>query len=151
MADQLTSGKLFRCIAQMKVEASTEEKQAQNCHCRYSHSFFFIALARAENAVLAAKVKELSFKVTELTMSNASLQAEVEMYRKEAALPNFSGLALGKTTTDSTVDVDDTPDDVFLRSGNGVCRVTYSCAPLLHCDSSHLAYFRCEIITGLPF
>lgn len=74
--------------------------------------------ARAEIAVLTAKVKELAFQVKELTFANASLQAEVEMYRKDAALPNFSNLALGKST-DSTMDVDDSPD-AFLRSGNGV-------------------------------
>jgi len=77
--------------------------------------------ARAEIAVLTAKVKELAFQVKELTFANASLQGEVEMYRKDAALPNFSNLALGKST-DSTMDVDDSPD-AFLRSGNGVCRM----------------------------
>lgn len=86
-----------------------------SCHCSHFH---FPAQARSENAVLAAKVKELAFQVKELTLVNATLQAEVEIYRQEAALPSFSHLALG-TSADGSMDVDDTPD-VFLRSGNGV-------------------------------
>lgn len=79
--------------------------------------------ARTENAVLAAKVKELTEKVKVLTVENASLLAEVEMYRKEAALPNFSKLALGQApSNDSMMDTDDAVDtgDDFVRSGNGV-------------------------------
>ena len=86
--------------------------------------------ARAEIGVLAAKVKEFSFQVKELTILNASLQAEVEMYRSEAALPNFSKMALGQSTdcpsatNANTMEVDEAPD-AFLRSGNGVCTCSY--------------------------
>ncbi|CAB9505644.1 WD domain, G-beta repeat [Seminavis robusta] len=77
---------------------------------------------RSENAVLQEKVKHLSFRVKELTIENESLKAEVELYRKEAALTGFSKLsvassddAMDTTTTDSAVESED-----FLRSGNGV-------------------------------
>lgn len=79
-------------------------------------------LARTENAVLSAKVKELTEKVKELTLENAALLAEVEMYRKEAALPNFSKLALGQASPSNMMDTEDnamTTDD-FVRAGNGV-------------------------------
>ncbi len=46
---------------------------------------------------MKAKVEELNAKVKELTLDNATLKAEVEMYRKEAALPSFSKLALGQS------------------------------------------------------
>lgn len=98
-----------------------------SCHCSHLH---FAAQARSENAVLAAKVKELAFHVKELTFANASLQAEVEQYRKEAALPSFSHLALGRSA-DGSMDVDNTPD-VFLRSGNGVShRQSHNFSPVL--------------------
>ena len=77
------------------------------------------AQARSENAVLNEMVKELSMKVKLLTVENQSLLAEVEMYRKEAALPNFSSLALGKTTTNDGMDVDEAPDE-FIKAGNNV-------------------------------
>lgn len=58
--------------------------------------------------------------VKELQIENQSLLAEVEIYRKEAALPSFSKMALGQAPSkDDGVDVDDTPDD-FIKSGNGV-------------------------------
>lgn len=67
------------------------------------------------------KVKELTERVKVLTVENAALLAEVEMYRKEAALPNFSKLALGQSS-DNNMDTDDNVvvSDDFVRSGNGV-------------------------------
>jgi len=73
--------------------------------------------ARMENKLLKAKVEELKNKVTELTLSNATLLAEVEMYRKDAALPSFSTMALGKA---SAAEVEQKPLHDFLSSGNGV-------------------------------
>jgi WD40 repeat protein len=67
-------------------------------------------------------VKQLSFRVKELSIQNESLKAEVEMYRKEAALPNFSSMALGGAGTQS-MDTDDdgnnSASDDFMRSGDG--------------------------------
>lgn len=79
--------------------------------------------ARAELAVLSAKVKELTSRVKELELDNATLLAEVEIYRKEAALPSFSKLALGdnsesKDSSSMQID-DDKSDDHFVRSGDG--------------------------------
>ena len=51
--------------------------------------------AREENKILKAKVKECTETIKELRLANAQLQAEVEMYREEAALPSFSNMALG--------------------------------------------------------
>ena len=60
-----------------------------------------------------------------MTLENAALLAEVEMYRKEAALPNFSNLALG-TASPSNMDTDDAVvTDDFVRSGNGVCAAAW--------------------------
>jgi hypothetical protein len=64
-------------------------------------------------------VKELSHKVKVLTVENQSLLAEVEIYRNEAALPNFSNLALGKAPSTDGMEVDETPDE-FIRSGNKI-------------------------------
>mmetsp|Transcript_32004 Transcript_32004/g.52867 ORF Transcript_32004/g.52867 Transcript_32004/m.52867 type:complete len:440 (+) Transcript_32004:102-1421(+) len=75
--------------------------------------------ARLENAVLTAKVRELSVKVKELMIENQSLLVEVELYRKEAALPNFSSMALGGVSNDG-MDVDDGTTDDFVQSGNGL-------------------------------
>lgn len=75
--------------------------------------------ARSENAVLNEMVKELSLKVKILTVENQSLLAEVEMYRKEAAMPNFSNLALGKAASTDGMEVDDAPDE-FIKAGNNV-------------------------------
>lgn len=72
--------------------------------------------AREENKVLKAKVDELKEKVKELTLNNAQLLAEVEMYRKEAALPSFSNLALGSTQPVAA----DEKANHFISSGNGV-------------------------------
>jgi len=68
---------------------------------------------------LHAKVKELSAQVKILTFEKAALQAEVELYRNEAALPNFSQMALGECK----MDVDSptrSSSAVFVKSGNGV-------------------------------
>ena len=51
--------------------------------------------AREENKILKAKVIECTETIKKLTLTNAQLQAEVEMYREEAALPSFSNMALG--------------------------------------------------------
>lgn len=84
--------------------------------------------ARSENAILQAKVKELSAQVKILTVEKAALLAEVELYRQEAALPNFSQLALGGGgAAESKMDVD-APSaassaaaaSAFVKSGNGV-------------------------------
>lgn len=77
--------------------------------------------AREENKVLKAKVSELSAKVKELTLDNATLKAEVEIYRKEAALPSFSKLALGQASSnDETMDSENvTSKEDFVSSGNG--------------------------------
>mmetsp|Transcript_24625 Transcript_24625/g.28176 ORF Transcript_24625/g.28176 Transcript_24625/m.28176 type:complete len:451 (+) Transcript_24625:169-1521(+) len=78
--------------------------------------------AREENKVLRAKVDELTMKVKELNLDNATLKAEVEIYRKEAGLPNFSKLALGKTP--SSDDSMNSPSkglgEEFISSGNGI-------------------------------
>jgi hypothetical protein len=98
---------------------------ALHCTAPFSQHTLIVAcfLARTENVVLSAKVKELSAKVKVLTVENASLLAEVEMYRKEAALPNFSNLALGQASP-SNMDMDDAVvSDAFVRSGNGVRHV----------------------------
>jgi WD40 repeat protein len=79
--------------------------------------------ARTENATLKAKVKELTEQVKVLTVDNAALLAEVEIYRKEAALPTFSKLALGQAPPDDdNMDLtsDYMPGDDFVRAGNGV-------------------------------
>lgn len=95
-------------------------------------------IARSENSVLNEMVKELSLKVKLLTAENQSLLAEVEMYRKEAAMPNFSNLALGKAASADGMDVDEPPDE-FIKSGNNQfpsdCAVTLN---NLHNDSNIL-------------
>ena len=95
-------------------------------HSHHSHHSLIIhGIARTENATLKAKVTELTEQVKVLTFENAALLAEVEMYRKEAALPTFSKLALGQATygDHDTMDVSNgttiTGDD-FVRAGNGV-------------------------------
>mmetsp|Transcript_14852 Transcript_14852/g.22502 ORF Transcript_14852/g.22502 Transcript_14852/m.22502 type:complete len:446 (+) Transcript_14852:158-1495(+) len=76
--------------------------------------------AREENKVLKAKVEELSAKVKELTLDNATLKAEVEMYRKEAALPSFSNLALGKSDEAMSSPKAFGAGEEFISSGNQV-------------------------------
>jgi Uncharacterized archaeal coiled-coil protein len=80
---------------------------------------------REENKVLRAKVQELTEKVKDLTLTNAQLLAEVEMYRNENALPSFSKLALGggKAFGDDNLQGNDMKDDEidhhFISSGDG--------------------------------
>lgn len=93
--------------------------------------------ARAENAVLKKKVEELSSQVKLLTVENESLKAEVEMYRKEAALPNFSNLALGQS--ESAMEEEQPLCDDFVQSGNGVySKVNEISLPGLHGQSNPL-------------
>jgi len=81
--------------------------------------------AREENKILKAKVKECTETIKELRLTNAQLQAEVEMYREEAALPSFSNMALGNATTITTNgnDMEDlaaaAPGHDFVSSGDG--------------------------------
>jgi WD40 repeat protein len=79
-------------------------------------------IARSENKVLKSKVEELTTKVKELTLDNATLKAELEIYRKEAALPSFSNLALGQATSDDDAmeSTNNTPGEEFVSSGNDV-------------------------------
>ena len=94
------------------------------------HKPIHLQKAREENKVLKAKVAELSTKVKELTLDNATLKAEVEMYRKEAALPSFSKLALGQTSSndDKAMDAENTTsNDDFISSGNN----TYPTDPVV--------------------
>jgi WD40 repeat protein len=90
---------------------------------------YLSSTVRSENAVLQEKVKHLSFRVKELTIENECLKAEVEMYRNEAALPNFSQLALGNTNNNNNsndaMDTTTTDNDGmecldFVRAGNGI-------------------------------
>lgn len=73
--------------------------------------------AREENKVLRARLEELKEKVKTLTVDNAALLAEVEMYRKEAALPTFSSLSLGEKSLENSRGLMNTVD--FAVSGNG--------------------------------
>jgi WD40 repeat protein len=92
-----------------------------------SRLFSFVAAlhtARSEIEVLNAKVKELTEKVKALSVENQSIKAEVEIYRKEAALPSFSKLALGQQSSSNAdgttpMSVSDDVED-FIKSGNGV-------------------------------
>lgn len=85
-------------------------------------TFDQLTSARAENAVLSEKVIELTRKVKELTVENAALLAEVEMYRREAALPGLSKLALGqeRATWSFSAAANAMEEDAFIKSGNGV-------------------------------
>jgi WD40 repeat protein len=87
--------------------------------------------AREENKVLRARVEELKEKVKALTVDNAALLAEVEMYRKEAALPTFSTLSLGGKSSEKRGDVVTTVD--FAVSGNG----TYPMDPAVCLNNLH--------------
>lgn len=87
--------------------------------------------AREENKVLRARVEELKEKVKALTVDNAALLAEVEMYRKEAAVPTFSSLALGKKTSENNSHSVNTVD--FAVSGNG----TYPTDPAVCLSNLH--------------
>jgi hypothetical protein len=71
---------------------------------------------RAENKLLKDKVNELSVQVNALRVENETLKAEVEIYRSEAALPTFSGLALGKSPDNDAIAAE---TDAFVKSGDG--------------------------------
>ena len=74
--------------------------------------------AREENKILKLKVEELKEKVKDLTLTNAQLLAEVEMYRKESPIPSssFSNLALGQGQANTSSSVANTH---FISSGDG--------------------------------
>lgn len=83
---------------------------------------------RSENAILHQRVKDLTAQVAQcklLQVENAALKAEVEIYRQEMALPNFSQMALGqddKAGSGSSQRPDAMiaeGEDFFERSGNG--------------------------------
>jgi WD40 repeat protein len=86
--------------------------------------------AREENKVLAAMTKDLQEKVKKLTVENHALLvqnqgflAELEEYRREAAMPSFSKMALGKEggeTTEGGGNGTAVKDDAFVRTGDGV-------------------------------
>ena len=92
-------------------------------------------------------VKDLSLKVRMLTAENQALLAEVELYRKEAALPNFSSLALGTTTSHAdrdmtnTMDIDD--DNFFIKSGDG--KYPTDCAVTLQNLHGNTNILCCEL------
>lgn len=66
-------------------------------------------------------MEELTAKVKELTLDNATLKAEVDMYRKEAALPSFSKLALGQAPSDEEMEtMTNLTAAEFISSGNDV-------------------------------
>jgi len=66
-------------------------------------------------------VKELSLQNRMLTAEKAALEAEVEIYRKEAALPNFSSIALGNKSMEVDNDgASKNNNTAFLKSGNGI-------------------------------
>jgi len=91
---------------------------------------------REENKVLREKVKELSAKVKELNLSNQTLLAEVEIYRKEAAVPSFSKLALGN---DEQQQEQQQPSEKFIASGDGIYpTVPAASLPNLHSISNPL-------------
>jgi hypothetical protein len=81
--------------------------------------------ARGENAILQQRVKELTARVKVLTVANAALEAEVEMYRNDAtsassvALPSVAGLTLG-STSDATAASAKDADEFLFKSGDGV-------------------------------
>jgi len=95
--------------------------------------------AREENKVLKSKVSELSAKVKELTLSCATLQAEVEIYRSEATLPSFSSLALGQQQQqqqqqDKSIESSSsTSNKKFISSGNGI----YPTSPVVSLPNLH--------------
>lgn len=84
-----------------------------------------ITIARAENAVLQEKVKQLTERVKFLTVENETLKAEVELYRNEAAVSCLSRLSMNaEDAVDSSNNAMQTdhvlPHDYFVKSGNGI-------------------------------
>jgi WD40 repeat protein len=72
--------------------------------------------ARAENGILKEKLKKLEMKCRVLSIENESLKAEVEMYRKEAAMTESTTQGGDVATSTSVED----HSDHFVQSGNGV-------------------------------
>jgi WD40 repeat protein len=91
-----------------------------------------LTATRAENAVLQQRVKELTARVKVLQIENESLKAEIEMYRKETALPNFSQLALGQQTS---INNNQTAQSqmAFVKAGDG----TYPSIPEIVLSNLH--------------
>lgn len=78
--------------------------------------------AREENKILKAKVEEFKEKIKDLTITNAQLLAEVEIYRKESPIPSssFSNIALGQTPNNNpSSSTAQDRDSHFVSSGNG--------------------------------
>jgi len=88
-----------------------------------------LSAARSENVVLQAKVKELTERVKFLVVENETLKAEVELYRREAALSGISRMTIGGpqgTTTGTNLEdgsgnsaVENGEEDWFVKSGDG--------------------------------
>jgi WD40 repeat protein len=77
----------------------------------------------------------LKKEVQELKLSNAVLTAEVEMYRKDAALPSFSKMALGgnQTASKDMMEESKSAPMEFVASGNG----TYPRDPAVSLPNLH--------------
>ena len=98
--------------------------------------------ARSENAVLKEKLKTLAQKCHTLTVENAALKAEVEIYRQEGGGLNVSSVVQGSSPDAMSKQEDATED--FIKSGNGVyassCEVNlekiHEIANLLSCSLS---------------
>ena len=63
------------------------------------------------------RVKELTARAKVLQIENESLKAEVEIYRQESPLPNFSQLALGQQANNSASSVSTAH---FVKAGEGI-------------------------------
>ena len=86
--------------------------------------------ARVENKVLKAKVEELKEQLQEFKLTNAQLLAEVEMYRREMPVSNFSNLALGREEEEQTKKGN---EECFVSSGDG----TYPSDPAVSLPNLH--------------
>mmetsp|Transcript_14186 Transcript_14186/g.17861 ORF Transcript_14186/g.17861 Transcript_14186/m.17861 type:complete len:440 (-) Transcript_14186:80-1399(-) len=74
--------------------------------------------ARSEIRVLTQKVKELTTTVKRLTLENASLSAEVQLYREKEASNAATHLSSSSSPSTNT-HTPHLPSDDFVRSGNG--------------------------------
>jgi WD40 repeat protein len=74
-----------------------------------------------ENSMLKQRVQELTSKLRILEIEKESLQVEVEQYRREMVVPNFStALTLGTTTKSSS----SSATKILMQSGDGIfCKV----------------------------
>lgn len=79
---------------------------------------------REENKILQERCKALTDKVRILTVENESLKAELEMYRHENPINNFTSLTLGSNDQNQqqpqTITINYDNDEVFVKSGNGI-------------------------------